>query len=87
MTNLELKVGERYGIAEFVELAGEYKFLNYVDFEIEGLINKFGEGGALIEIGEDRYVVAPDERGGFVVLAHYNPKSGEGAEIFTGVNQ
>ena len=68
-------------------LIKKYKFLNYVDFEIEGLINKFWEGGALIEIGEDRYVVTPDERGRFLVLARYNPKSVEGAEIFTGFNQ
>lgn len=81
MTNLELKVGKRYGIAE---LAGEYDFLNHVDFEEKRLITNFGGQGALIKIGDAKYVIAPDERGRFVVLAHYDPKTMKRAEIFSG---
>ena len=81
MTDLELKVGKTYKLSDWF---ADYEFLGFVDFEVPSLISKFGERGALIEIGENKYVVAPDERGRFLVLARYNPKSGKKADVFLG---
>ncbi len=81
MTNLELEVGKRYGFSDWFV---KYDFLGFVDFEEKRLITNFGSQGALIKIGDAKYVVAPDERGRFVVLAHYNPKTMKRAEIFLG---
>lgn len=78
---LELEVGKRYGISDWVS---NYEFLGFVDFEEKRLITNFGSRGALIKIGDAKYVVAPDERGRCVVLAHYNPKTMKEADIFLG---
>lgn len=81
MTNLELEVGKRYVFSDWFL---NYEFLGFVDFEEKRLITNFGSQGALIKIGDAKYVVALDERGRFVVLAHYNPETMKEANIFLG---
>lgn len=79
MTDLELEVGKRYRLSDWFS---NYEFLGFVDFEEKRLITNFGSQGTLIKIGDYKYVVAPDERGRFVVLTRYNPKTMKEADIF-----
>jgi len=78
---LELEVGKKYRLSDWFV---DYEVLGSVVFESERLTANFGKQGALIKIGDDKYVVSQDETGRFVVLAHYNPETMKKAEVFLG---